>query len=98
MVQCLHELSPCFSPMFVCCSGNLVVHLLQDGRGGISKFEVISCPHPFQEEEFKLLRAGGRHWTSCDSQWQSSEPRSVYIGCFCSLCGEGLYSKQVQHS
>ena len=37
-------------------------------------------------------------WTSCDSQWQSSEPRSVYIGCFCSLCRVGLDSKQVQHS
>ena len=25
MVQCLHELSPCVSPMFVCCSGDLGV-------------------------------------------------------------------------
>ena len=38
---------------------------------------------------------GGQHWISCDSQWQSSEPCSVYIGCFCSLCRVGLYSKQV---
>ena len=29
---------------------------------------------------FQLLRAVGRHWTSCDSHWQSSEPRPVYIG------------------
>ena len=28
MVQCLHELSPCVSSMFVCSSGDLVVHLL----------------------------------------------------------------------
>ena len=34
MVQCLHERSPCFSPMFVCCSGDLVVHLLQAGEVG----------------------------------------------------------------
>ena len=39
-----------------------------------------------------------QHWTSCDNQWQSSEPISVYNGCFCSLCRAGLYSKQVQHS
>ena len=32
MVQCLHELSP----VFICRSGDLVVHLLQGGRGGIS--------------------------------------------------------------
>ena len=25
---CLHQLSPCLSPMFVCCSGDLVVHML----------------------------------------------------------------------
>ena len=48
MVQCLHELSQCFSPMFVCCSGDLVVHLFQGGRRGISRSEVISCSHPFQ--------------------------------------------------
>ena len=42
MVQCLHELPPCFSPMFVFCSGDLVVHLLQGGRGGISGSEVIA--------------------------------------------------------
>ena len=41
MVQFLHELSPCFPPMFVCCSGDLVVHLLQSGHGGISRSEVI---------------------------------------------------------
>ena len=31
MVQCLHELSPCVSSMFVCSSGDLVVHLLKGG-------------------------------------------------------------------
>ena len=31
MVQCLLELSPCVSSMFVCSSGDLVVHLLQVG-------------------------------------------------------------------
>ena len=34
--------------MFVCCSGDLSVHLLQGGRGGISGSEVVSCSHPFQ--------------------------------------------------
>ena len=43
MVQCIHELSPCVSPMFVCCSDDLGVHLLQGGRGGISGSEVVSC-------------------------------------------------------
>ena len=43
MVQCLHELSPCVSSMFVCSSGDLVVHLLQGGRGWISRSEVVSC-------------------------------------------------------
>ena len=33
MVQCLYELSPCVSSMFVCSSGDLVVHLFQGGRG-----------------------------------------------------------------
>ena len=37
-----------FSPMFVCCSGVLVVHQLQGGRGGISRSEVLSYSHPFQ--------------------------------------------------
>ena len=41
VVQCLHELSPCVSPMFICCSGNLVVHLLQGERGGISSRALI---------------------------------------------------------
>ena len=36
MVQCLHELSPYVSSVFVCSSGDLVVHLLQGGRGWIS--------------------------------------------------------------
>ena len=40
--------SPCISPMFVCCSGDLGVHLLQGGLGGISVSEVVSCSHPFQ--------------------------------------------------
>ena len=39
MVQCLHELSPCVSSVFVCSSGDLVVHLLQGGRGWISRSE-----------------------------------------------------------
>ena len=35
--------------MFVCCcSGDLVVHLLKGGRGGISGSEIVSCSHPFQ--------------------------------------------------
>ena len=42
--NCLHV----FSPMFVCCSGDLVAHLLQGGPGGISRSEVISYSHPFQ--------------------------------------------------
>ena len=48
VVQCRHELPPCVSLMFVCCSGDLVVHLLQGGRGVISGSEVVSCSHPFQ--------------------------------------------------
>ena len=42
MVQCLHELSLCVSPMFVCCSGDLVIHLCQGGRGGISGCLVLA--------------------------------------------------------
>ena len=34
MVQCLHELSPCVFPVFICSSGDLVVHLLQGGEVG----------------------------------------------------------------
>ena len=48
MVKRLHELSPCLSPMFGCCFGDVVVHLLHDGRGIISRSEVISCSHLFQ--------------------------------------------------
>ena len=48
VVQCLHELSPWFSPMFVCCLGYVVVHLFQGGRGVISGSEVISCSHLFE--------------------------------------------------
>ena len=48
MVQCLPKLSPCVSPVLICSSGDLVVHLLQGGRGGISGSEVVSCSHPFQ--------------------------------------------------
>ena len=44
MVQCLHELSLCVSPMFVCSSGDLVVHLLQGGRGWISILVLSSFP------------------------------------------------------
>ena len=38
----------CFPPMFFCCSGDIVVHLLHGGRGWISRSEFISCSHPFQ--------------------------------------------------
>ena len=50
MVQHLHELSPRFSPMFVCWSGDMsaVVHLLQSRQDGISRSGVISCSHNFQ--------------------------------------------------
>ena len=34
MVQCLHELSPCGSPVFIWSSDDLVVHLLQRGEVG----------------------------------------------------------------
>ena len=56
MVQCLHELSPCVSPVFICSSGDLVVHLLQGGRGGISGSEVVSCSHPFQYFRWNRFR------------------------------------------
>ena len=56
MVQCLHELSPCVSSMFVCSSGDLVVHLLQGGRGWISRSEVISCSHLFQYFRWNWFR------------------------------------------
>ena len=56
MVQCLHELSPCVSPVFICSSDDLVVHLLQGGRGGISGSEVVSCSHPFQYFRLNWLR------------------------------------------
>ena len=46
-VLCLHELSPCVSLMFLC-SGDLVVHLLQGGRGVITGSEIVSCCHLFQ--------------------------------------------------
>ena len=47
VVKRLHELSPCVSPMFVCCSCDLVVHLLQGGRCGISRSGVILCSDIF---------------------------------------------------
>ena len=56
MVQCLHELSPCVSPMFVCSSRDLVVHLLQGGRGWISRSEVVSCSHLFQYFRWNWFR------------------------------------------
>ena len=34
--------------MFVRCSGDLIVHLLQGRRGRVSGSEVISCSHLFQ--------------------------------------------------
>ena len=45
-----------------------------------------------------LLRAGDRHWTSCDIRWKFSEPHFACIGYVCSWCRVGLCSKQVQHS
>ena len=59
MVQCLHELSPCVSPVFICSSGDLVVHLLQGGRGEISGSEVVSCFHPFQYFRWNRCRPEG---------------------------------------
>ena len=56
MVQCLHELSPCVSSVFVCSSGDLVVHLLQGGRGWISRSEVVSCSHLFQYFRWNWFR------------------------------------------
>ena len=56
MVQCLHELSPCVSSMLVCSSSDLVVHLLQGGRGWISRSEVVSCSHVFQYFCWNLFR------------------------------------------
>ena len=44
----LHELSPCLSPMFIWCFGDLVVYLFQGRRGRISRSEIISCSHLFQ--------------------------------------------------
>ena len=43
MVQRLHKLSPLWSFMFVRYSGDLIVHLLQGGRGRVSASEVILC-------------------------------------------------------
>ena len=40
-------MSPCVSPIFICCSGDLA-HLLQGGCGWISGSEVVLCSHPFQ--------------------------------------------------
>ena len=54
VVQSLHELSPFVSPMCVC-SGDIVVHLLQSGRGGISGSDVVSCSHPFQHFRWNRL-------------------------------------------
>ena len=55
---------------------------------------VNSVFHPY----LRGVRAGDRHCSSCDSQWQSSEPHSVCIGCYCSWYRVGLYSKLEQHS
>ena len=54
--RCLHELSPCVSSMFVCSSGDLVVHLLQGWRGWISRSEVVSCSHLFQYFRWNWFR------------------------------------------
>ena len=40
-------MSPCVSPVFICSSGDLVVHLLLGERGGISRSEVVSRSHPY---------------------------------------------------
>ena len=48
MIQRLHKLSPLLSFMFVRYSSDLIVHLLQGGRGRVSGSEVISCSHIFQ--------------------------------------------------
>ena len=45
VIQRLHKLSSLLSFMFICCSGNLIVHLWQGGRGWISWSEIISCSH-----------------------------------------------------
>ena len=50
--NCLHV----FSSMFVCSSGDLVVHLLQGGRGWISISEVVSCSHLFQYFRWNWFR------------------------------------------
>ena len=56
MVQFLHELSPCVSPMFVCSSGDLVVHRLQGRLGWISRSEVVSYSHLFQYFRWNWFR------------------------------------------
>ena len=48
VIQRLHELSPLLSFMFVRCSGDLIVHLWQGGRGWISWSGIISCSLLFQ--------------------------------------------------
>ena len=47
---------PCVSPVFICSSGDLAVHLLQGGRGGIARSDVVSCSHPFQYFHWNWFR------------------------------------------
>ena len=47
---------PCVSPVFICSSGDLVVHLLKGGRGGISGSEVVSFSHHFQYFRWNWFR------------------------------------------
>ena len=51
----------------LCSSGDLVVHLLQGGRGGISGSEVVSCYHPFQYFRwnwFRINKVSSREYMS----------------------------------
>ena len=72
--------------MFVRYSGDLIVYLLQDGRGGVSGSEVISCALIFRPE--------GR-W--CDAALKRCDARSFLLfGSwsdvdFCSSCLLSLY-------
>ena len=48
MIPRFHKPSPFLSFTFVGYSGDLIVHLLQGGRGRVSGSEVISCSHLLQ--------------------------------------------------
>ena len=89
VVQCLHELSPCVSPMFICCSGDLVVHLLLS-------LSSISLRYRFQFAFFKLklvrLGMGLIVRSICKlmriGRW--SEPRFVEVITEADAGGDGL--------